>query len=64
MVGLRSILVGAASASALCAAGGMASAQTADDGDSDVIVVTAQRRAADLQDVPTAVTAISAEVFQ
>ena len=56
-LGLTTILAGAAwSFGAPCAS---AQSQEPEDGAVDTIVVTAQRRAQDLQDVPAAVTAIS-----
>lgn len=55
------LLIGGATVPAMMAAASPAAFAQDENADEDAIVVTAQRRAADLQDVPTAVTAISSD---
>jgi outer membrane receptor protein involved in Fe transport len=62
-VGLRAVLIGGVSLLGLLAVPAMAQTANVDTG-IDEIVVTAQRTAQSLQDVPIAVTAFSAETLQ
>jgi len=57
---MRSILIGSASIIALVATPALAQAQ----GESDEIVVTAQKREQNLQDVPIAITAVSGDTLR
>ncbi|PZQ64329.1 MAG: TonB-dependent receptor [Phenylobacterium zucineum] len=57
-------LLGTASLAAMLATPGLALAQASQDTALDEVVVTAERRTANIQDVPVAVTAITGKVLQ